>query len=172
MTVYKSAARGLVPRFGLRLGSFALAVALLGASAFSCAHGSDGRGGSGGEEGVTSAPSVTATGSAGTGVAGACDTGVFGSLLDGSTQAQQDTCIACTKCSQTDQCTTEWQSYGADPDYQAYADCNGACASGDSTCASNCTSLYPTTDAAFQTAVSCSVCQECLQNCDAVDTCM
>lgn len=152
-------------RFAIWLGCSALVFGCLGASLFSCAGGSDGSTrGTGG--------SSSGTGTSGTASGGVCDTGVFGSLAVGATSDQQNTCLACAKCSQTDQCASQWQAYGADPQYELYANCNKACASGDSVCLSKCSTLYPNAEAAFQLALGCSICQECPKNCDASFSCM
>ena len=183
--------------FVVRSGACLLFVA----SAVSCAHGNDGLGfggsGVGGANGVTTSGKglassgtgkTSSTGSkptsqtgvtvqqaatsTGVGTPGACDTGTHGSLLTGATQAQQDICIACVNCSQTDVCGNEWQTYAGDFDYQSYVDCTQACASGNTACLTQCASFYPSADAAFQAAISCSVCVECLSNCDALNSCM
>lgn len=112
----------------------------------------------------TTNPTTTTGGSA-------CDTGAHGSLLTGSTAAEQKICTDCIKCSQTDLCMAEWQAYGTDAQYMMFLSCNQACTSGDTACFDNCDTMYPSASAKFQTAISCSVCQECVGNCDAANSC-
>ncbi len=143
--------------------------------------GSGGSGGTGSTttSGKTSTTSKTASVTTGannpttttTGGGNACDTGVHGSLLTGASTDEQKTCVDCIKCSQSDLCMAEWQAYGGDPNYQAYFDCNKACASGATACFDACSAKYPTTDGLNTQAFSCSICNECKSNCDAANTC-
>ena len=122
--------------------------------------------------GVTSGQNTSSqVASSGTGLS-ACDTGAHGSLLTGATQMQQQICTSCVQCSQTDLCMTEWQAYTSDTNYTAYLACNNACAPANTACFTNCSNLYPAADTKFSAAISCSICTECKQNCDAANSCV
>ena len=164
-------------------------------ASFACAQSSGGSGGAGGTgTAATGTTGVTATStqasssgsttvssntsvtvqvasSSGTS-AGACDTGAHGSLLPGSTVAEQTICSLCIQCSQTHQCKPDWMAFAADPNQQLYQSCVAACSPADSACFTACSNLYPTADALFSTALLCSACTECLQNCDAANSCV
>jgi hypothetical protein len=98
-----------------------------------------------------------------------CDTGELGSILPGSTPAEQTTCNDCITCSKTDYCATEWASFFAAPQHDVFYTCDHACS--DESCVAACNAMYPLAGAAYQTAISCSVCMECYNNCDSTDSC-
>lgn len=80
-------------------------------------------------------------------------------------------CQACVACSQSHMCKTQWAAFAADPNASAYTSCVQACAS-DQTCIANCASMYPNADTLLGDALVCSVCTECMLNCDATATCV
>jgi hypothetical protein len=158
-----------------------LALGGLLSAAFACgdSSGDGGSGGSGGSGGDTTSSTTKSTSSStkattGTGTTTSGQTTTTGSgMCDDGTAGTIDSqiCTDCIICTQTGNCSAEWQAYANDPNYDAYLACNQACAADDDACFEACSTMYPDTNGAFITAASCSICGECPNNCDAANIC-
>ncbi|MBL9024582.1 MAG: hypothetical protein JNL21_20470 [Myxococcales bacterium] len=160
-----------------------LALGGLLSAAFACgdSSGDGGSGGSGGSGGDTTSSTTKSTSSSTKATTGGmttttgmnttttgmgmCDDGTAGTI-------DSQICTDCIICTQTGNCSAEWQAYANDPNYDAYLACNQACAADDDACFQACSDMYPDTDDAFIAAASCSICGECPNNCDAANVCM
>lgn len=156
-----------------------LALGGLLSAAFACgdSSGDGGSGGSGGSGGDTTSTTKSSTSStkASTGTGNTTTTGqtttTGSAMCDDGTMAAIDsqTCLTCIQCTQTGNCNAEWVAYANDPNYQAYVDCSTPCM--DQACQDACDAMYQTTADLFIDALSCSVCVECPNNCDAANSC-
>lgn len=94
---------------------------------------------------------------------GGCDDGSPGEL-------RSQTCEDCVACAFGSSCAAEYAAFLAEPDAQAVLDCDAACDG--LPCLDNCAAPYPEAINAYITALSCAVCIECPNNCDAANNCI
>lgn len=92
----------------------------------------------------------------------ACDTGMPGSI-------QSALCSDCITCTQTGNCATEWDTFDNHPETPGLISCLNPCLT--TTCQDQCFAAWPGATDAYIDAVSCSVCVECVDNCDAATNC-
>lgn len=141
--------------------------------------GSDGTGGGGGGTTTTSSTTSTAgsttkaTTTQTTGMMSAVSTyGTGPSGCDDGTPSTIDSqlCSDCVDCSLGGNCSDELATFQADPDAQAFVDCITPCQ--DTACEDACADMYANAAAAYYAVLSCTVCTECPNNCDAATNCM
>ena len=113
--------------------------------------------------------STSSTESAGSGAGAAAATGASGGPCDngGACGDAQSGCIACAE---DGHCKTALNGCNTSEDCQAYGRCLDACVQGDDECFAACADQYPTGNSAYQTLLTCVICQECPVACDGPGT--
>lgn len=125
----------------------------------------------GGYEGATAAygtgpsgPATTTTkASSSSSAGGECDNGTPNTI-------DSRLCSDCVDCSLAADCSDELAAFQADPDAQAYRECIAPCR--DDACFDACAAMYPTANTTYIAVLSCAVCVECPNNCDADANCI
>lgn len=122
------------------------------------AQGGSTAGGAGGEggSGTTAGSGGTPAGTGGAGGSGA-QGGSGGTGCDGTGQ-----CLVCLDCSTNGPCQGQWSTCQGSAECQAFWGCMQACTL---TCYDYCVTQHPTGEALFRTALQCSVCNACAQDC-------
>lgn len=166
----------------MKLKLFAvLALGGLLSAAFACgdSSGDGGSGGSGGSGGGTTSSTKSATSStkATTGTSPTTTTGTgttttsSGGCDDGTPSTiDSQLCSDCIDCSLGGNCSDELAAFQGDPDAQAFITCIDPCA--DDACFDACINQYPSAAQAYLDVLSCAICVECPNNCDAATNCM
>ena len=96
------------------------------------------------------------------GSGGSCDTGTYGAI-------DSALCDACFSCATNGACAGTVSTCQNSSDCQAFLGCYDGCA--DNACLENCYSQYPTGGQQFLDYLSCGICVECPNNCDAASNC-
>lgn len=91
-----------------------------------------------------------------------CDTGQ-------SADINSQLCQDCIDCSVVRSCAGELAAYEANPDAGAFDACFDSCQ--DPACVDACVESYPAAAALYEAVISCTVCGDCTNNCDASANC-
>jgi hypothetical protein len=91
-----------------------------------------------------------------------CDDGTFGTV-------DSQLCSDCVGCALGASCADEYAAYQADPNAGAFDACISECV--EARCFDECIAAYPSAYDAYVAALSCAICVECPNNCDAANTC-
>ncbi len=173
------------PRRGRRAALAALVLG--GAAAGLCFGGCGDDAGTGAGGGAAQTSTNTATVSASVSAAGST-TGTSGAACDDGTPHTLDSpeCGACLECSIVDACAAELAAYQADPNAGAWSECvfgDGmsipGCPDDDPMtpeqefldCLAMCDTAWPGVQDLYIALLSCAVCVECPNNCDAATAC-